>query len=186
LLKRPWPCPLELALALMQSSHPSAPVGWARCTAPVIRASAVRWRLRFCAGICRPIRKRGRNSSGRPRRWPRCRTLKASCGRLVTLPESEYSKCYQTPEAQNEQISSGLRAVPFPRARLLGGRAGSTIQSRSVFVALAESVLSELNMEPDRGNPHWSALLVVGRIGNVLEIKAGEKPREEPGAVIRL
>jgi hypothetical protein len=28
-------------------------------------------------------------------------------------------------------------------------------------------------------------LLVVGRIGNMLEIKAGEKPRKEPGAVIR-
>jgi hypothetical protein len=47
-----------------------------------------------------------------------------------------------------------------------------------VFAGLTEGILSKLNMEPDRRNPDGSALLVVSRVRDVLEIEGGEESRE--------
>ena len=46
-------------------------------------------------------------------------------------------------------------------------------------------ILSDLEMQAKRGNPHRAALLVVGRIRSMLQIEAGEEARKQPRAVIR-
>src|ERR1700676_581482 len=60
----------------------------------------------------------------------------------------------------------------------------SRYHHRSMFIAF-KRILSQLEVQPEGGNPHRAALLVVGRIRNVLEIEAGKKAWKKPRAIVR-